>query len=158
MSDKPGGDMMFRNIFIKLVFSFLLISTFSNCLAQPSDGQLKAEGVRFRAKIQVVFEKMQHEDAQRIYELTSECKRLNLTGRPVTEVNKVLRAAGQKFDLIKESSPTAGSGDLVGGIVLAKGTLYSAVFNIVLVAPLPRKGGERNVEAVKLCNVLSNSL
>lgn len=150
--------MTFRNIFVKFVFYFILIFTFSNSLAQPSEGELKTEGVQFRAKIQAVFEKMQREDAQRIYELTSECERLNLTGRPVTEVNKILRAAGQKFDLIKELSPTAGPDDLVGGIVLAKGTLYSAVFNIVLVAPLPKKGGERKVEAVRICNVLSNSL
>ncbi len=148
--------MTYRGWLIKAALAGFMLSSAGTALAQASATEIKREGAQLKQRITSAYKKLQGEGAKRSYDLTAECASLNLAGRPVDEVNRVLLAAGQMFDLSKSRSPEIGPDDLVGGIIMSTGPGYSAVFNIVLRAPMPTDGGGRKVESVKLCNVLSS--
>lgn len=96
--------------------------------------------------------------AMRITEMTDVCEKFPFAGKTWDQANRMLKAAGQKFDLIPYEGPTSKPNQFAGGVVLANdGFAYSAVFNITLQASMQTAGG-RTIESVVYCNVLTRSL
>lgn len=135
--------MKTRHLFL---FAFLAGPAF----ATPPT-KLEQEGKAFRDRMWQSYRQKEAANALRIQEMTPECLEAGLVGRPIAQVQGLLQAAGQGFDMIRHTGPTARPNELVGGFTLAKSFSYSAVFNIVL-----RTKGD-HVDAVVLCNVLMRS-
>jgi hypothetical protein len=126
-------------------------------MAGSRSGDVRGIGGEVLAKILRRFkaEKQAH-GAMRIVDMTDLCRTFPLAGKTAGEANAILKAAGQKFDLVPNRGPGAGPDELAGGLVLENdGFAYSAVFNIRLHAT---KGKGGIIDAVVDCNVVTRSL
>ena len=122
--------------------------------AHASD--VEAEGKHFRARIEAAFKA--GKTFQRFQDVTDVCRHAGLEGKTVADVNRLLRAAGQTFDLARAHGSTARPDDLVGGFGLVSGLAHGSALTIVLRAPLPAKNGTRTVAGVRQCLIVSTSL
>ena len=146
---------MFRNN-ILTALSLTLCSYSFAISAQAQAGDVETEGKNFRISIETAFKA--EKTFQRFQDVTDVCRNSHLEGRSVNEVNRLLHAAGQKFDLVQASGSTAQPDELVGGFGLVSGLAYGSALTIVLRAPFPTKNGTRTVADVRRCLIVSTSL
>lgn len=141
---------------IRTALSITLFYCSLTTSAYVNSSDVGAEGKEFRTKIEAAFkaEKTFH----RFYDVTDVCRNSKLEGRTVDEVNNLLRAAGQKFNLEQAGGSTARPDDLVGGFSLVSGLTYGSALTITLQAPFPAKNGTRTVASVRQCLIVSTSL
>lgn len=147
---------MVRSLLKTFMFTAALVAVYG-MKAENNNDDFSIIGRQVLAKIQSQFkaEKQAH-GAMRILDMTESCKKLPLVGKSTEQANKILRAAGQKFDLFPNTGPTSKPNELVGGLALeTDGFAYSAVFNIILQTS-KLKGGA--IDSVIYCNVLTRSL
>jgi hypothetical protein len=136
---------------LSIAFCFHLFAITAHAHASA----VQVEGENFRASIDAAFKAQK--TFQRFHDVTDVCRNARLEGKTVDYVNRLLHAAGQKFDLQRASGSTARPDDLVGGFGLVSGLTYGSALTIILQAPFPAKDGPRTVASVRQCLIVSTS-
>lgn len=130
---------------------------------QIDNDRLVSVGKNFRKSVESSFLIEEGRSAQRFQNLTDLCRRHPFVGLTISELEKVMAAAGQRDSLgsgrnLNSAPGAADENDLLGSVVIYRNQISYSIFNIQFRPKLDETSGVRRIAMVISCGVVSNSL